>query len=255
MTNENQSFCTRMKRFMPFSLIMAICLSCNSPKSPQQTSGTHADTTKTNAAHAPKSRTALRLDSLGYQNIAEQDSTIIVDLMYAKPDNFTGKILYADLREGYLHPDAMKCLLKAQQILRKQHPECRLIVYDAARPMSVQQEMWDEVKGTPLNIYVSNPAHGGGLHNYGLAVDVSIVDNDKNPLPMGTPVDYMGKASHITDEMQLVADGIITEQERQNRLLLRSVMKEAGFRALPSEWWHFNYCSRATARENYECIK
>ena len=141
-----------MNRFMPFSLIMAICLSCNSPKSPQQTSGTHADTTKTNAAHAPKSRTALRLDSLGYQNIAEQDSTIIVDLMYAKPDNFTGKILYADLREGYLHPDAMKCLLKAQQILRKQHPEYRLIVYDAARPMSVQQEMWDEVKGAERSV-------------------------------------------------------------------------------------------------------
>lgn len=35
----------------------------------------------------------------------------------------------------------------------------------------------------------------------------------------------------------------MSETERQNRLLLRKVMKEAGFRALPSEWWHFNFAA------------
>lgn len=50
-----------------------------------------------------KSRTALYLDSLGYLNVAEQDSTIAVDLMYARADNFTGQVLYGDLREAYLH--------------------------------------------------------------------------------------------------------------------------------------------------------
>ena len=154
-----------------------------------------------------KSRTALYLDSLGYLNVAEQDSTIAVDLMYARADNFTGQVLYGDLREAYLHPDAMACLLEAQRLLRDEYPGYRLIVYDAARPMSVQKIMWDKVKGTSKNIYVSNPAHGGGLHNYGLAVDVSILDADGVPLSMGVPVDHMGKESHISYEDEMVRTG------------------------------------------------
>lgn len=201
-----------------------------------------------------KSRTALYLDSLGYLNVAEQDSTIAVDLMYARADNFTGQVLYGDLREAYLHPDAMACLLEAQRLLRSEYPGYRLIVYDAARPMSVQKIMWDKVKGTSKNIYVSNPAHGGGLHNYGLAVDVSILDADGVPLSMGVPVDHMGKESHIAYEDEMVRTGKLTEEERENRRLLRRIMREAGFRPLPTEWWHFNYCSRAEARSRYKCI-
>ncbi len=201
-----------------------------------------------------KSRLAQQMDSLGYENIAEADSSIIIDLMYAKADNFTGEVLYTDLREAYLHPDAMRCLEKAQQLLGQERPGYRLVVYDAARPMSVQQKMWDKVKNTNKNIYVSNPAHGGGLHNYGLAVDISIADERGTPLPMGTPVDHLGREAHVTDELQLVRSGKITEQERQNRLLLRSVMKRAGFRQLPTEWWHYNYCSRAEARRRYRVI-
>ena len=108
-----------------------------------------------------KSRTALYLDSLGLKNIREADSTIVIKLMYATPDNFTGEILYSDLKEAYLHEDALQSLLLAQQRLKERHPEYRLIVYDAARPMSVQRKMWNRGKGTPKNIYVSNPAHGG----------------------------------------------------------------------------------------------
>ena len=201
-----------------------------------------------------KSLTALYLDSLGLLNIAEADNTIAIDLMYTHADNFTGTILYDNLREAYLHPDALESLLKAQQLLKAQHPAYSLIVYDAARPMSVQQKMWDTVKGTPRYLYVSNPARGGGLHNYGLAVDISILDDRGTPLPMGTPVDHLGKEAHITQEASLVAQGKITKEERENRLLLRRIMKEAGFRPLPTEWWHFNRVSRQEARERYRVI-
>lgn len=202
-----------------------------------------------------KSKTALYLDSLGLINLAEADSSIVIDLMYSHADNFTGEVLYEDLHEAYLHQDAMESLSKAQRLLKELHPGYSLIVYDAARPMSVQQKMWDVVKGTSKYIYVSNPAHGGGLHNYGLAVDISILDEQGKPLPMGTSVDYLGKEAHITEETQLVKSGKITEQEHQNRLLLRRVMKEAGFRTLPSEWWHFNRCSRQMAKEKYQIIR
>lgn len=193
--------------------------------------------------------------SIGLVDVRDKDHTILVDLMYAKADNFTGKVLYGNLTKAFLHPDATKAFLKAQKLLKERAPGYSLIIYDAARPMSVQQKMWDTVKGTPKNKYVSNPAKGGGLHNYGLAVDVSIAGADGKPLPMGTEVDHLGSEAHITNEAQLVKSGKISEQERRNRVLLRTVMKKAGFTALPTEWWHFNFCSRSVARQNYKLIK
>ena len=195
----------------------------------------------------PLSPTAQYLDSLGYINITEQDKNIFVSLMYARDDNFMGKVLYDDLREAYLHPDAISPLLKAQQLLQQAHPDYHLMIFDAARPMYIQQQMWDVVKGTRQQNYVSNPAHGGGLHNYGLAVDVSIANTQGDTIPMGTIVDHLGREAH-TDFTAISAEAL------QNRRLLIRVMREAGFRSLPSEWWHFNLASRQVARDKYKVI-
>ena len=194
-----------------------------------------------------KSATALYLNSLGYVNVAEQDSSILVSLMYARSDNFTGKLLYNDLREAYLHKDAIAPLLKAQRLLHEVQPDYNLIIFDAARPMHVQQQMWDVVKGTRQQIYVSNPARGGGLHNYGLAVDISIVNTQGDTIPMGTKVDHLGREAH-TDYTAISPEAL------QNRRLLIHVMREASFRSLPTEWWHFNLVSRNEARQKYKVI-
>lgn len=200
------------------------------------------------------SATGQKMKAMGLVNIAEADPTIAIDLKYTKADNFVGKVLYTDLREAFLHPDALKLLLKAQKLLKEKHPNYSLIIYDAARPMSVQKQMWSMVKGTKKQKYVSNPARGGGMHNYGLAVDISIIDATGNPLPMGTEFDHLGYEANITNEVGLVKSGKITEAERQNRLLLRKVMKQAGFRPLSSEWWHFNFCTRQYAKAHYKPI-
>ena len=181
----------------------------------------------------------------GYVNIKDVDPTIQVSLMYTRPDNFTGRVLYTDLKEAYLHPDAAQALKKCQQRLKQLHPELSLIIYDAARPMSVQQKMWDVVKGTSKNIYVSNPANGGGLHNYGFAVDITICDAKGDSIPMGTKIDYMGRAAHPEFETEMVRKGIITQEAVENRKLLRDVMAAGGFKVLKTEWWHFNLKTRA----------
>lgn len=201
------------------------------------------------------SPTAQSLERRGYINIHTADPSIFVDLMYARADNFTGSVLYTDLREAYLHKNAMTALVKAQKKLKQLRPDLSLKVYDAARPMSIQQKMWNKVKGTDKDIYVSNPAHGGGLHNYGLAVDLTLCTLKGDTLDMGTKIDYMGAAAHIDREAQLVSKHKISKSALANRKLLRQVMRYAGFRALPSEWWHFNYCSRATAKRYYKVIK
>ena len=117
--------------------------------------------------YSQKSKTAQSMEAQGLVDITSLDSTIRVSLMYSRADNFTGKVLYSDLREAYLHPKAAKALAQAQKLLKDKRPDLSLIVYDAARPMTIQQKMWNVVAGTSKNIYVSNPKNGGGLHNYG----------------------------------------------------------------------------------------
>ncbi|MDE5667970.1 MAG: D-alanyl-D-alanine dipeptidase, partial [Duncaniella sp.] len=102
--------------------------------------------------------------------------------------------------------------------------------------------------------YVANPVRGGGLNNYGVAVDVTIADENGNELDMGTPVDHLGVEANIDRELQLVKTGVISENARQNRLLLRKVMKNAGFSTIRTEWWHFNLVSKARARQLYKLL-
>ena len=205
---------------------------------------------------AQPSATAKRMAEQGLVDILSLDSTIHVSLMYSRADNFTGKVLYTDLREAYLHPKAAAALAKAQQALRKRRPELSLKVYDATRPMSVQQKMWNTVAGTKQQNYVSNPRNGGGMHNYGLAVDITLCKAATgDTLDMGTKVDFLGSYAHIDDEAGLVAKHIISKEAKQNRELLRKVMSEAGFKPLRTEWWHFNLVSRAEAKAHYKAVK
>lgn len=198
------------------------------------------------------------IDSLmraaGMVDVGAMDTTIVVRLMYASPDNFVGADMYGPLRKAYLHREAAAALIKASEALRRERPDLRLLLKDAARPMSAQKRMYNKVKGTPAAPYVSNPARGGGLHNYGLAVDVTLADMHGCELPMGTPVDHLGPEANIDKEDALVRRGVITATERANRELLRRAMRSAGWMPLRSEWWHFNLRSRAVARERYKVL-
>lgn len=196
------------------------------------------------------------LERRGYVDVAALGVGIEVRLMYAREDNFTGRVLYPEgvLERAWLHRDAAEALERAGRLLEELAPGVHLLVKDAGRPMSVQRAMYRAVAGSSKARYVANPARGGGLHNYGLAVDVTLADGNGNELPMGTEVDYLGAEANIDREEALVGRGVISETERQNRLLLRRVMCEAGFSTIRTEWWHFNLCSREVARRKYELI-
>ena len=121
--------------------------------------------------------------------------------------------------------------------------------------MSVQREMWELVKGTSRHIFVSNPGRGGGLHNYGLAVDVTLCDSSGGFPDMGSAFDYFGEEARGDKEEELVIRGKITPEAFENRQLLRKVMTEAGFIALGSEWWHFNALPRREVIGKWERIE
>ena len=201
-----------------------------------------------------KSPTVALLDSLGFVDIQQLEPSILVDLKYATADNFMGKVMYADLHQAYLHPDAAAKLVKAQQLLQEQYLDFSLLVYDAARPLHIQWLLWEAVKDTPLSSYVAHP-ETTGLHNYGMAVDVTIADSLQIPLDMGTPFDYFGRKAGINHEDALLAEGLLTQKQINNRRLLRNIMRQAGFHTIEGEWWHFNACALSVARERYWVIE
>lgn len=217
----------------------------------------------------PTLTTEQRIQQQGLVDIKSVDPSIKVALMYARSDNFCHRVLYKDLRHAYVLPRCAEALRKAQAELKRRCPDLSLIIFDATRPMSVQKQMWDVVKNTPIDFYVSNPAHGGGMHNYGMAVDISICKASWNEtewrpggascridtIPMGVRVDHMGAASHIDKEDVLLQKGVLSPTSLANRRLLRAVMQTAGFTPLRTEWWHFNLCSRAYAKKYLKAIQ
>ncbi|MCA6363800.1 MAG: M15 family metallopeptidase [Bacteroidetes bacterium] len=196
---------------------------------------------------------SLPLLSAGLVNIQQIAPEVLVELKYSTTDNFLGFDVYGDLNTAFLQPDVAAKLAAAQKALAQLHPGYRLLVYDAARPLGIQQKMWDTLRHRPLDRskYVSNPANGGSLHNYGAAVDLTIADSLGLPLDMGSPYDFFGIESHPAHEAELLAAGKLTEAQIENRKLLRRVMRSAGFFGITSEWWHFNSCTRAVAQEKY----
>lgn len=203
-----------------------------------------------------KSEIEKGLEQIGLQSVTEEISGVEVYMVYATPYNFMGGVLYNGLDQAYLVPEAMEKLRKANQLLRKKRLDLHLVVYDAARPRSIQQQMWAVVENTDLEDFVANPnKSGGGPHNYGIAVDVTLVGCTGHPIPMGSEYDYFGDRSRVDLEAQLLEKGEITQRELKNRQLLREIMTEAGWLVEPSEWWHFNAMPLSEASQRLSVIQ
>lgn len=198
----------------------------------------------------------LRLLQIGLVDIKTIDSTIKVDLKYSSIDNFFGVDVYGSLENAYLNREVAQKLKQASEILHEIHNNYNLLVYDAARPLYVQQIMWDTVR-LPMHEktkYLSNPKRGS-LHNYGAAVDITIVDSLGIALDMGTAFDYFGEKAYPRLEWKMLQEKKLSQAQINNRKLLREVMYKAGFFNIDTEWWHFNSCTRPEAEKKYKLIK
>ena len=196
-----------------------------------------------------------KLIAFGLVNIKSLDESIVVNLKYSTDDNFMHKNLYGELKNCYLQKDIAEKLAKAQKILKDKFPFYSLIIFDGVRPLSIQQMMWDGLQ-LPENLkdkYVSNPQMGS-LHNFGCAVDVSIVNENGWEMDMGTPYDYFGELGHPKAENKMLEEGKLTWRQFENRKLLRDVMTDAGFTGITTEWWHFNGNSLKAAGEKYHIV-
>lgn len=194
----------------------------------------------------------------GLVNIQSLDSTLMVELKYSTNDNFVKSDVYGSLTRAYLQKKPAEMLVKAHEYLKEMYPNYRLLIYDGARPKSVQIKLWEMLDSIPPNKredFVASPRIGS-IHNYGSAVDLTVYDIvKKKPLDMGTKYDFFGDLAYPRYENQMLKLGKLTEQQVQNRLVLRIAMEKAGYMPIESEWWHFNAISRNKAKSIYKIVE
>jgi D-alanyl-D-alanine dipeptidase len=192
----------------------------------------------------------------GLVDLQSIDSTILVDLRYSSTNNFMHEDVYGGLNKAYIQLSVAQDLAKCQAKLKEINPDYTLLVYDAVRPRSVQQKMWD-VLDMPINEktkFVSNPKNGS-IHNYGAAIDLTIATNNGDSLNMGAGFDDIRKIAYPRLESQFLKSGELTQVQVDNRKLLRKVMSAGGFYNIQTEWWHFNRYNRNKAKEMFEIVE
>jgi D-alanyl-D-alanine dipeptidase len=172
---------------------------------------------------------------------------------------------YGEKSPYYLRQGVLEALLQAQAWLQQVYPHWQIQIFDAYRPIAVQQYMVEYTfsetirnKGLVLEQLTKSqqqaileqvyqfwavPSSDPKMpppHSTGAAVDVSLVDATGAIVNMGSPIDEMSPRSHPN----FFAQDIDQEDDRTafhaHRQILNYAMTAAGFRQHPNEWWHFS---------------
>lgn len=155
-------------------------------------------------------------------------------------------------KDCYARESVVDRLKQAQSFL----PDgLRFKIYDAYRPICVQQRLWDfyrlDVKNKnpgltdeeidfKTSFFVSKPSYDASnpsLHNTGGAIDLTLVTSDGYGLNMGTLFDDFTERAW-TNHFETYTSN---SEVQCNRRILYNAMIKAGFTNLPSEWWHYDY--------------
>lgn len=170
---------------------------------------------------------------------------------------------YADRSPFFLRQGVLTQLLAAQAALQTQQPGWRIQVFDAYRPIAVQQFMVDYTFLTTVQAQGQTPESltpearqvileqvyqfwaipspdptTPPPHSTGAAVDVTLVDGDDRPVPMGSEIDELSPRSY--PDYFANSSESLASLYHAHRQLLWQVMSTAGFERHPNEWWHFS---------------
>jgi D-alanyl-D-alanine dipeptidase len=166
-------------------------------------------------------------------DVQKVDSSIIVDLRYATPNNFTGVPLPGyEGNRAFLRAEAAAALAVVQEDLRMQG--MGLKIFDAYRPVRASEAMvaWTQ-KTNRADLLRDGYIASRSRHNLGVAIDLTLVNlATKGEITMGTPFDNFSRAAHTKN-----ASGVILK----NRQMLKRVMERQGFVNYEKEWWHYSY--------------
>ncbi|NLL04456.1 MAG: D-alanyl-D-alanine dipeptidase [Clostridiaceae bacterium] len=166
------------------------------------------------------------VEKQGLVELIKLDNSFIIDIKYATEDNFAKKKIYS-MPLCLINKNTAKKLIAANNEFKTLG--YRIKVFDAYRPQSAQQVLWDS---TEDKSYLANPKKGS-KHNRGAAVDVTLVDEEGNELRMPSGYDEFSERAHLKFNK-------CEEELIKNRELLGEIMIKHGFKRISTEWWHFD---------------
>lgn len=171
---------------------------------------------------------------------------------------------YGEKSPFYVRQSVLDRLLQADKTLQKICPGWKIQIFDAYRPVAVQQFMVDHTFVEQCNarnldpetltptqreeilqqVYqfwaVPNPdPQMPPPHSTGAAIDITLVDEMGNPIDMGSEIDEISPRS-FPDHFANSAD-LQEQRYHEHRQILDRIMTTAGFKRHWNEWWHFSY--------------
>ena len=186
------------------------------------------------------------MDPSGFVLLADFVPQIVQEIRYYSTYNFIGERI-----DGYEEPVAL-LTIEAARALKAVSSELivrgyRLKVFDAYRPACAVRHfiLWgiedQDVRMKPYfypelqkqELFSKGYIARQSSHSRGSAVDLTLLDMASGKeLDMGGPFDFFGEISHPDYRG-------ITEEQYENRMLLRRAMLRGGFVPIGCEWWHF----------------
>ena len=171
---------------------------------------------------------------------------IIQEIRYHSTYNFIG-----DRIDGYEEPCAL-LTKEAARALKNVSSELmvrglRLKVFDAYRPECAVKHfvLWSiedqDLRMKPFfypdlnkhELFEKGYIAKKSSHSRGSTVDLTLLDmSTGKELDMGSPFDLFSPVSHPDYKG-------ITEEQYNNRMILRNAMLRHGFEPIDCEWWHF----------------
>ena len=190
----------------------------------------------------------IEADPSGFVVLAEFIPHVIQEIRYYTTYNFIG-----DRIDGYEEPCAL-LTAEAARALRSAASELivqgyRLKIFDAYRPacavrhfalwgledqdIRMKQYFYPDLEKQELfsKGYIATKSS----HSRGSALDLTLFDmRTGREADMGGPFDFFGELSHPD-----YRGPDLTDEQFDNRMILRRAMVRCGFEPYECEWWHF----------------
>ena len=193
------------------------------------------------------------MDPSGFVLLADYVPGIVQEIRYYTTYNFVG-----DRIDGYEEPCAL-LTREAARALKAVSGEVnaqgyRLKIFDAYRPACAVRHfvLWGiedlDLRMKPYfypdlekqELFKRGYIAARSSHSRGSAVDLTLLDMETGKeVDMGSPFDLFSELSHPDSRA-------VTQEQYDNRMLLRRAMLRNGFAPIDCEWWHF-----ALAQEPY----
>ena len=182
----------------------------------------------------------------GFVLLADFVPGIVQEIRYYSTYNFIG-----DRIDGYEEPCAI-ITKEAARALKSVSNEMmvqgyRLKIFDTYRPACAVKHfvLWgiedQDIRMKPYfypdlekqELFMKGYIAKQSSHSRGSTVDLTLLDmKTGKELDMGSPFDLFSEVSHPDNRD-------ITNEQYENRMILRNVMMRNGFAPIDCEWWHF----------------